>query len=95
MEKFVLSLSDGHGHVYMLCAKVGNKEVETVKKKISQNLVISGTYEHSCAGQHYPAKDPKIIEQLKKITGYDFVGFKPDLVLSYGGETFTLPGNVR
>ena len=91
MNKFVLNLSDGRGHVYMLCADV-EEEMEIIKKKISQNLVISGTYAHSCNGHNYPAKDPEILKQLKNFTGYDFVGFEPDLVLSYGGESFSLPG---
>lgn len=91
MKKFVLSLRDGHGHVYMLCAEV-EEEMEIIKKKIFQNLVISGTCAHLCNGYNYPAKDPEIIDQLKNITGYDFVGFKPDLVLSYGCESFSLPG---
>lgn len=94
MEKFIISLSNSHGHVYMLCAEVEEKEIKAIKKKITKNLVIKDTYPYSCNGHDYPAKYPKILQQLKKITGYNFVAFKPDLILNYGEESFSLPGYV-
>lgn len=94
MTKFILRLSNGQGHYYMLYANVEEGEVGDIRQKIAKNLVIRGTHEHWCAGHHYSAKDPEIMKQLKDITGYDFFGLSPDLSLSFGGETFRLPGGM-
>lgn len=94
MKKFIIRFSDSHGWKYMLCADVKEEEIEAIKKKIIKSLVVKNTYACSRNGIKYPAEDPKILEQLKNITGYDFVGLIPDLNLSFGGEEFDLPGQV-
>lgn len=95
MVKFIIRLSNSGGKNYELYADIKEEEVEEMKKKIKDNFHISGTYAHSCAGRNYSAKDPKILEQLKEITGYYFSAYEPDVVLSYSRETFDVPGYIE
>jgi len=95
MKKFILCLKDSNGHTYVLCANVKGKNTKAIKKKIEKNLWVYKTKPYRDDGIDYPAKDPKILQQLKEITGYDFVIFEPDLYLSFDDQTFHFESHVR
>lgn len=97
MEKrpFILHLRDEDTD-FLLLANIDPENTELVRQQISEQLVVRHTYNYCVAGQTYPAIDPKILEQLKSITGYDFIGLEPDLYLHFKRENLTglIPGRI-
>ena len=99
MKTFILKLSNSHGEKFLLSADTNDSEdFAVLAQKIEEQLVVYGTYGRVQSRCIEPGKDPKILDQLKEITGYSFEGSKvndPNLYLNFGCETFYLPGCLR
>ena len=95
MQVFIISLVNSHGQVHMLYACVKEEDVEKLREKIPREFRVRGKYKKEYDKYISPGLEfaKAALEDLRKITGYNFEPLLPDIKMHLH-ESIHLPGSV-